>query len=386
MICRPRRSSALGDRASPPRRAAPGSSIRSERSIRAGPIAWRPTMRAASHVALWTSPPTPVVFWLVEHVLGGHRAEAPDQPGDLLAAPVREAVLDLHRLVVAARGAAAADRQPRGEPVLAVQVRADGVPGLVDRGRPRLVLRVGLVDRDAGLDRRHRLDDVGPLEDLSSLGVRVGERHRADLVDHRRRVAVGDARQLVALLRRVERRVVPDLVHVEVEDVAPVLPRGRAEVDVAAHAAGAHERRVERGQRHVAGADEVDLLLARPRRAHAQGELADPARNEVQGVEERVQAVRGEALHERRVVDAVHHDQQLVERQPAAAHAAHAAGDHEVVDRAGHPLVEGRVHRARRLGAQVEQVVAPLGWSRARGRRPASARPTRRSTAAARWR
>ena len=51
----------------------------------------------------------------------------------------------------------------------------------------------------------------------------------------------------------------------------------------------------------------------------------EPLRDEVQRVEERVELARAEALHaQRRLVDAVHHDQQLVERQPAAA--AHAAG------------------------------------------------------------
>jgi hypothetical protein len=59
-----------------------------------------------------------VVFWPVEDVLGGHRAEAPDQIADLSRAPVAEAVLDLHRLVVAAGGAALADREARGHPVL----------------------------------------------------------------------------------------------------------------------------------------------------------------------------------------------------------------------------------------------------------------------------
>ena len=97
---------------------------------------------------------------VVEDVLGGHRAEAPDQVADLLGAPVAEAVLDLHRLVVAAGGAALADRQPRRDAVLHVDVAADGVPGLVDRGRALLVLRVRLADRDAGLDGRHRLEQV----------------------------------------------------------------------------------------------------------------------------------------------------------------------------------------------------------------------------------
>src|SRR3712207_8716936 len=39
--------------------------------------------------------------------------------------------------------------------------------------------------RRPGLDRRHRLDDVAPPELLAPVGVRVGQRHRADLLDHR---------------------------------------------------------------------------------------------------------------------------------------------------------------------------------------------------------
>ena len=202
----------------------------------------------------------------VEDVLRRVRAERPDQAADLLRAPVHEAVLDLGDLVVAAAVAAPPDRQPRRHPVLHVEVPADRVAGLVDGDRAALVLRVGLADRDAGLDRRHRLQDVLAREHRAPVGMRVGQRQRAHLVDHRRRVAGGDARELVARLRRVQRLLVRDLRDVEVEDVAPVLPRGRAEVDVAAHAARAGERRVERLQRDVAGPDEVDLLLARLRR------------------------------------------------------------------------------------------------------------------------
>ena len=228
--------------------------------------------------------------------------------------------------------------------------------GLVDRGRALLVRRVVLPDRDARLDGRHRLDDVLPGERRAALGVRVGQRHRADLVDHRRRVAGGHARELVALLLRVELLLVRDLADVEVEDVAPVLPGGRAEEDVAAHPARAGERGVERLDRHVARADEVDLLLARLRRLLAQPHRADLLRHDVERVEERVEAVGDDALRQRRVVDAVHHDEQLVERERAAA--AHA-GDHELVDDALHPVHERRVDGPGRLGAHREHPVAP---------------------------
>ena len=52
---------------------------------------------------------------------------------------------------------------------------------------------------------------------------------------------------------------------------------------------------------------------------------------------------------ERRVVDAVHHDEELVEREPAAHAAAHAAGEHEPVVDLPHPRVEA----ARRLATSV---------------------------------
>ena len=93
------------------------------------------------------------------------------------------------------------------------------------------------------------------------VGVREGQRHRADLLDHRRRVAVGDARQLVAALSacRGRARARPSsgtgrrcrlrssFVGVRKQMWRPMRP-GRV-------SAGSSEL-----DRHVAGADEVDLL------------------------------------------------------------------------------------------------------------------------------
>jgi hypothetical protein len=114
---------------------------------------------------------------------------------------------------------------------------------------------------------------------LARLGVRVGQRHRAHLLDHGRGVPVGHARQLIAALVAVEVLVVADAVEVEVEDVLAVVLRRRAEPDVAAHAPGADERRVERLERHVGGADEVDLLGARLGRLDAQPQPCGSARD-----------------------------------------------------------------------------------------------------------
>ena len=86
--------------------------------------------------------------------------------------------------------------------------------------------------------------------------------------------------------RLVEIRFVRDLADVELEDVEAVVLRRRPEPDVAAHPAGADQRRVEPVDRDVRGADEVDLLAPRPRSRHPQPELADPARDD----EERVEA------------------------------------------------------------------------------------------------
>src|SRR4051812_9874772 len=61
----------------------------------------------------------------VEDVLGGHRAQRPDQLADLLVAPAREALLLLDGLVVAERAAALADRQAGGEAVVRGDVRGD---------------------------------------------------------------------------------------------------------------------------------------------------------------------------------------------------------------------------------------------------------------------
>src|SRR6185295_10139135 len=92
--------------------------------------------------------------------------------------------------------------------------------------------------------------------------VRDGERHRRDLLEHRGRVAVRDAGYLLAPRRQVELRLVRDLPEIEVEHVEAVLFRRSTEPHVAAHAAWPRERRIEPVDRHVRGADEVDLLTA----------------------------------------------------------------------------------------------------------------------------
>src|SRR3954467_10423041 len=96
-------------------------------------------------------------------MLGGHRADAPYHLGDLVVAPGHaEALLVVHRLVVAQRAAALADRQARRGQRRQVHVGGDGGAGLVDGDRAALLGDV--LDALGGprLDRRDRLDDVLP--------------------------------------------------------------------------------------------------------------------------------------------------------------------------------------------------------------------------------
>ena len=255
----------------------------------------------------------------VEDVLGRHRAESHRQAAHPAAAEAIEALLLLHALVVPERAAALADRQPRREHVLLhVDVAGGGVSRLVDGDRSRLLLDVVDVLGGAGLDGRHRLDDVEPAEPPAALGVGDRERHRAALLDHRRRVPVRDPRELITAPVGVEVRLVIDLVEVEVEDVGAIVLGRSAEPDVASHPARPGQRRIEHLDRDVARADEVNLLGARPRRREPQRHLSDLARDHEHRVEERVEPVGEELPHHRRLVDPVHHDQQLVQRLAAA--------------------------------------------------------------------
>ena len=129
----------------------------------------------------------------------------------------------------------------------------------------------------------------------------------------------------------VELGIVRDLVEVQVEDVLAVFLRRCAEGDVTTHAARTRERGIEVLERHVRRADEVDLRAGRTRRGQPQADVAHAAGHDVDRVEERIDLVRPQPAHERRVVDAVHRHEQLVEGE-AAAHAAHHPGEDALVD------------------------------------------------------
>ena len=122
--------------------------------------------------------------------------------------------------MVPERAAANADGDPGRLGALHEDVRG-GVAGLVDRDR--LVSSGTYSTLTAVPDSTVviALDDVVPAEALAA-GMGERERHRADLLDHRRAVAQGDPRQLVAALLAIEVLVVRDLRDVEVEDVPAV--------------------------------------------------------------------------------------------------------------------------------------------------------------------
>ena len=186
-------------RARPPRRSCVRRSGRRGRSA-SGPSPRTPTMHAAPWSRAVDVAADAGRVLAVEDVLGGHRAEASRSACRSPRSARREALL-----VLASPGGgrasrpALADRQPRGQDVLHVQVRRRR------RARPRGSRR------RASPRRTYSTPDAVPvstvviastmsaqLEHLAPVGVRVGQRHRAHLLDHRRRVAVGDARQLVA--------------------------------------------------------------------------------------------------------------------------------------------------------------------------------------------
>src|SRR6478609_5042077 len=86
-------------------------------------------------------------------------------------------------------------------------------------------------------------------------------------------------------------------------------------------------------ERGVAGADEIDLLAGRPWLLEPQPHAADPLRDDVGRVEERVERAGHVLAHESRLPDPVHHDQELVQRElTAPEHPASAAREDAVHD------------------------------------------------------
>ena len=208
----------------------------------------------------------------------------------------RTALFLLDHPVVAADALVAAllDREPRRLAPGQVDVAGDRVAGLVDRDRAALhrdVLEPIAVPASSVVTASTRSSQ----SNAGAAGVvRDRQRHRDRLLDHRRRVAAHDPRDLVAARRASRaRRSCDDLPDVEVEDVEPILLGRRPEPDVAAHATRPDQRRIEPVDRDVRGADEVDLVVSRPGRRQPQLDLADRPRDDVRRVEERVELARG---------------------------------------------------------------------------------------------
>ena len=210
-------------------------------------------------------------------------------------------------------------------------------------------------DCGAGFESGHRFDEVVPGQRLAVRVVRDRERHRRDLLEHCGRVPVRHARDLLALVRLIELLLVSDFPDVQVEDVEAILLGRRAEPDVPPHAARAGQGRIEPVDRDVRRADEVDLLLARACAWDAERALADAAGDDVDPVEQGVHLVGEELLEERRVVDSVHDDEQLVQGERASTHAAR---EHEVEDAVHTSCDTGRAGRLRRTLR--EEALAPL--------------------------
>jgi len=116
------------------------------------------------------------------------------------------------------------------------------------------------------------------------------------------------------ILAGLEHLVVQDMFRTDTAELADVVLPATAAWAESEGTVTNSERRVQRVQRHVGGADEVDLLGARLGRADAQAQLPDALRHQVHRVEERVDPVREELAQQRRLVDAVHLHEQLVER------------------------------------------------------------------------
>src|SRR5579859_2477632 len=102
-------------------------------------------------------------------------------------------------------------------------MRRDRMTELVPGNRDLVALRVLDRDRESGLDIAHRFADVLPREALAPVLERIQEGERKGLLDFGRRVSVGDASELLAALRCVQRRVVLLLVEVKRCDVLAVV-------------------------------------------------------------------------------------------------------------------------------------------------------------------
>src|SRR5258706_9057123 len=116
--------------------------------------------------------------------------------------------------------------------VLLEEMRCDGMSKLVARDRDLVTLRVLDRNRETRFYVAHRLADVLPVQRVAPIFKRIEERKRQHLLDVGRRVAIGDASELLAPIRCVEGGVVLLFVEVERRDVLPVLAVREPEHDL----------------------------------------------------------------------------------------------------------------------------------------------------------
>ena len=170
----------------------------------------------------------------------------------------QEALLGVGVREQAERAAPTDDRQHFELAADTHEVRHGRVPGLVGRDDALLVL--GVLDRVREADLLGELGrlDVGPIHRVATVAQRPHQRLVEEVLDHDRRVAEGERRELVAPLLLVELGDVRLLLDVVVDDLAPTGPARHVEMDRAVEPAGAQQRRVER-RGTVGRADDEDV-------------------------------------------------------------------------------------------------------------------------------
>ena len=171
--------------------------------------------------------------------------------------------------VAGMRAAALADAETDRFHVRDEEAVGNRMPNLMAGHGQRLLLRVLDGLGQAGLDVGHGLTQIVPDEAFTSVLEGVHQRHRQRLLDHRRRVALGDAGELLAHLRIVQSLVVADPGEVEVGDVLAVLEIRHLEDDLAAEPPRTRDGLVQH-LRPVGRAHEEDVVAGRLQRRDTQ--------------------------------------------------------------------------------------------------------------------
>ena len=126
--------------------------------------------------------------------------------------------------------------------------------------------------RQTSLDVAHGLPDVAPRERVAVVFERVHQRERERLLDHGRRVTIGDSSKLVATSRRVQLGIMLLLGEVELGDVLAVILDRHSKDDLAAKTARTDDRFIK-DLRSVCRSDEEDVVTRSPKDWNAQADL-----------------------------------------------------------------------------------------------------------------